>query len=74
MAWHFCNKTSAAKMEKIQERALRFIYDDHDSNYVQLLHRACLPSLEIRRLRTMAIECFKIIHDLSPPVYQTWAA
>ena len=67
MAWHFCNKTSTAKMEKIQERALRFIYDDHDSNYEQLLHRACLPSLEIRRLRTMAIECFKIIHDLSPP-------
>ena len=62
MAWHFCSKTSTNKMEKIQERALRFIYDDPDSSYEELL-----PSLEIRRLRTMAIECFKIIHDLSPP-------
>ena len=33
-------------MEKIQEGTRRFIYDDHDSNYEQLLHRACLPSLE----------------------------
>ena len=67
MAWHFCSKTSTNKMEKIQERALRFIYDDQDSSYEELLHKANLPSLEIRRLRTMAIECFKIIHDLSPP-------
>ena len=67
MAWHFCSKTSTNKMEKIQERALRFIYDDQDSAYEELLHKANLPSLEIRRLRTMAIECFKIIHDLSPP-------
>ena len=67
MAWHFCSKTSTNKMEKIQERALRFIYDDQNSSYDELLHKANLPSLEIRRLRTMAIECFKIIHDLSPP-------
>ena len=67
MAWHFCSKTSTNKMEKIQERALRFIFDDQNSSYDELLHKANLPSLEIRRLRTMSIECFKIIHDLSPP-------
>ena len=54
-------------MEKIQERSLRFIYDDHESSYEQLLQRSGLPTLEIRRLRNMAIECFKIIHDLSLP-------
>jgi hypothetical protein len=25
-----------------------------------------MPTLEIKRMRTMAIECFKIVHDLSP--------
>ena len=36
------------------------------NNYI-VLQKANLPSLEIPRLRTMAIKCFKIIHDLSPP-------
>ena len=26
--WHFCNQSSVNKIEKIQERALRFICDD----------------------------------------------
>ena len=66
MAWHFCSQGSTSKMERIQERALRFIYNDYQCSYEDLLHRANLPTLEIKRMRTMAIECFKIIHDLSP--------
>jgi hypothetical protein len=66
MAWHFCSQGSTSKMEHIQELALRFIYNDYQCSYEDLLHRANLPTLEIKRLRTMAIECFKIIHDLSP--------
>ena len=26
LAWHFCNKSNTSKLEKIQARALRFIY------------------------------------------------
>ena len=29
LAWHFCSKANAIKLEKIQERALRFIYEDY---------------------------------------------
>ena len=61
--WH---GISTSKMERIQERALRFIYNEYQCSYEDLLHRANLPTLEIKRMRTMAIECFKIIHDLSP--------
>ena len=53
-------------MEKIQERALRFIYEDYDSSYEDLLQNSKLPSLKIRRIRTIAIETFKIIHRKSP--------
>ena len=52
-------------MEKIQERALRFIYDDYNSSYQNLLEKSKLPSLKIRRLKTIAIETFKIIHKNS---------
>jgi hypothetical protein len=66
LAWHFCNKNNTSKLEKIQERALQFIYDDFVSSYDELLVKAKIPSLKIRRMRTMAIECFKISNKLSP--------
>jgi hypothetical protein len=53
-------------MEKIQERALRFIYDDYNSSYENLLEKSKLPSLKIRRLKNIAVETFKIIHKNSP--------
>ena len=54
----------------MQERALRFIYDDYISSYDELLHIAKVPSLQIRRIRTMALETFKIVHNLSPVCLQ----
>jgi hypothetical protein len=39
-------------------RALRFIYEDYESTYDELLEKAKVPSLKVRRMRTMAIECF----------------
>ena len=53
-------------MEKIQERALRFIYENYDSSFEDLLQKSKLPSLKIRRIRAIAIETFKIIHRKSP--------
>ena len=67
MAWHFCSQSNTKKIEKIQERALRFIYGDYDSSYSELLDKIGLPTLHVRRLRTMAIETFKILNDLAPP-------
>ena len=37
LIWHFCSQTSTIKLEKSQERALRFIYNDHSSTYANLL-------------------------------------
>ena len=62
LAWHFCSKANTIKLEKIQERALRFIYEDYNSTYEELLHIAKVPSLQIRRMCTMALECFKILY------------
>ena len=28
LAWHFCTETNTKKMEKLQERGLRFVYND----------------------------------------------
>ena len=56
LAWHFCTKHNSRKLERIQERALRFTYDDFNSSFDELLVKADIPSLHVRKLRTMALE------------------
>lgn len=66
LAWHFCSEQNTKKLEKIQERALRFIYDDFTSNYSELLTKSSLPTLKLRRMKSMALETFKILNKESP--------
>lgn len=66
LAWHFCTEKNSKKLEKVQERALRFVYEDFTSTYEKLLEKAKIPSLHIRRQRKMALETYKIINKLAP--------
>ena len=70
LTWHFCTEKNTNKIEKIQERAPRFIYDDYTNSYNFLLDQSKLPSLKIRRMRTMALETFKILNKSSPEFIQ----
>ena len=55
-------------MEKLQERGLRFVYNDFSTSYEDLLTKAKLSTLHVRRMRTMAIETFRILNSLALPV------
>jgi hypothetical protein len=66
LTWHFCGEQNTKKIEKIQKRALRFIYDDFQNSYEFLLEKSKLPSLKTHRIRTIALETFKIINKKSP--------
>ena len=67
LAWHFCTEKNSKKLEKkIQVRALRFVYDDYSSSSETLLENAKVPTLQVRRIRTMALETCKILHNLAP--------
>ena len=69
LTWHFWSDGNTKKMEKVQERALRFVYEDFSSSYEDLLPKKTdLPSLHIRGMRIMAIEAFKILNEICPPV------
>ena len=46
VTWHFCSEQNTNKMEKIQFRALKFIYDDTESTYEELLTNSKLPTLK----------------------------
>ena len=65
--WHICNVGDTLKLEKIQKRALRIIFNDFESNYDALLKRADRPLLYVSRLRAVALETYKSLKKLNPP-------
>ena len=38
--WNFCSKGATTKLEKLNERALRFVYRDYSSSYEMLLKQS----------------------------------
>ena len=66
LIWLFCSQANTNKLEKIQERALRFIYSNYSSTHINLLKLSGTEYLHVKRLKFMACEVFKIVNDLSP--------
>ena len=66
LIWHFCSKSNSEKLEKINFRALKFVYQDFSSSYEDLILKADSSTLHLARLRTLALEIFKITYGLSP--------
>ena len=64
-------KQKLKKLEKIQEGALRFIYNHYISDYDTLLLNSKMPTLKLRRLKTMALEAFKILTIKAQFIYTT---
>ena len=67
LVWHFCGQVNNQKLEQIQERALRILFADYNSSYLELLNRAGTTTLLIQRLRLIALAVFKSLHGLNPP-------
>ena len=67
IVWHFCGVKSMKRIEMIQERALRLMYDDLTTPYTTLLQKHEHVAMHVKQLRTIAIEVFKSLNDLNPP-------
>ena len=63
---HFCKASDTRTVERIQERALRIVYNSHSETYMNLLDRAKLPSLLNRRLQDIVILMYKVKYRLVP--------
>ena len=66
MVWHNCGNTNTKKMEKLQERGLRFVYNDFISTYQVLLTKSGKSLLYITRLRPIAAEVYKLTNNIGP--------
>ena len=64
--WHHCGQRNLKKLEKINERSLRFVFNDNDSNYMQLLNRVGQPSLFNGRVHYILTLVYKFLNGLAP--------
>ena len=63
----FSSCESIRKIEKIQKRCLRIILNDYESDYENVLRNSNNPTMEIRKLRTLTNEIFKVANEINPP-------
>ena len=66
IVWHFCKQSDRRKLERVQERALRVVFNSKTESYEELLNRASLPSLYNRWLQDIAIVMFKVKNGIAP--------
>ena len=68
LVWHNCRSSDSRKIERIQERALRAVFNSHSESYENLLVRAELPSLLNRKLQDIAILIYKVKYGIAPSI------
>ena len=66
MSWMFCGRTNLNKLEKLQERALWFVFRDTISSYESLLKRGNFLPFSAYRIPCLGIETYKCFHGLKP--------
>jgi exonuclease III len=66
VVWHFCDTTTTKYVEKIQKRALRFIYNDFKSTYGVLRQKSGISLVYIQRLRAILFEVHKSVNKIGP--------
>ncbi len=70
VVWHMCSKSDTKKVEKVQERALCFIYRKFESDYKSLLNLAEHSTLYVDWLITIVTKVYKTINGMSPEFVQ----
>ena len=65
LVWHFSTKKSTNKIEKTQERCLKLLYSNTIETYDNLLVKLSQSSMEIKRIRTLAMEICKSLYHIN---------
>ena len=63
--WNFSSAHSLNKIKNLQKRALRFLLNDYDSTYEDLLEKSGYPNMNLRRQRTPSIQIYKTLNKLN---------
>ena len=66
LVWMFSAAKSLSKIESLQKRAPRFLYNDYTVSYEGLLEKAGKVKMNVYRLRNLCVEIYKTIKKLNP--------
>ena len=69
LIWHFSGTRNCDKLESLNKRILRFIFNDSLSSYDELLKKAKIASLYTGRLHKILMVVFKILFVSTYPGY-----
>ena len=59
LVWMLSSATSLKKIENLQKRALRFLCNDYEISYEELLSKSSTSSMNVKRLRGLYVELYK---------------
>ena len=65
----FSSTQSLNKIENLQKRALRFLYDDFEASYEDLLSKGGKSKINVTRLRTLCVDGYKSLKVLGPEIW-----
>ena len=65
LVWRFCSLKSLKKIKNNKNERFEY-YNDFTSDYNQLLNKFSKTSMEVKRLRNIALEIFKTLNHLKP--------
>ena len=68
LVWMLHSRSLNNKINKIQERALRLVYNDNRSTFEELLIKDDSVTIHDRNIQALSIELFKVINGISPNI------
>ena len=68
LVWMCHNRSLNNRINKIHERALRLVYNDHSSAFSELLSKDGSFTIHEKNIQTLSIEVFKVVHKISPEI------
>ena len=73
LVWMFSHAKSLKKVEALQKRALRFLYNDYNSTLEEILKKSGKVCTEVNRLRYLCIEIYKSINNINPSLTKNFS-
>ena len=68
LVWMFHSRKLNNRINKIQERSLRIVYNDEKSTFKQLLKKDRSFTIHERNIQALGIELYKVLNGLSPEI------
>ena len=66
LVWMFSSASLLKKIDNFQKRALRFLSNNYEISYEELLLESDRAIMNVNRLRLLCIEIYKTINNLNP--------